>query len=970
MSFGLPQAQAASYYVSPSGSDTAPGTLAQPFLTIQNAATVMVAGDTAFIRAGTYRETVRPKNSGTQNAPITFMPYNGESVTISGADVFPANSWTLSGGSIYKAKAAWDLGPSFNQIFLDGRMMVEARWPNTTLDASHPIVAKSTAGSFIDGGTGLSTGTITDANLPARPDGYWTGATIHAALGAAWSWQTGSVVGSSANPGQVKFTFAKANDALVPGPANPYYLTGKLGELDSAGEWFLDGPSSTLYLWTPSNDSPGQHLVEAKHRQLAFDLRGKSFITVQGINIFAASIFSDQNSQYLLLDSLNLMYVSHNSLENQSPYSLGGTDGILLQGNNNVVRNSTIAYSSGSALTVGFPAESTNHSRVFNNTIHDVGYGAETAIIVGATGGIFAYNTIYNAGKAGITHSPLVSGRILHNEIHDVVLLTNDDGCTYSYESNGHGTEIAYNICHDVHGLLLNNKIPYANGIYLDEGTSNYVVHHNVVWNTQFAAALNSPSTNNLAFNNTYIGMSLGLSVYSASGPAQMPGTTIANNIFTAPLTPTPGATLQNNLLPGADPQFVDPAHNNYQLKPGSPAIGAGIAIPPYTNGYLGAAPDLGAYDHTKPAWKAGVQPAANVSLPGYAPTLTPGTVAVVDGSVPFDSGVSVLVTDGANVDLSAPLVYVAGAPPQLAFQVPSNAAPGVAMITITNGDGTISLSSAPLFAGAPPIAITATQGSGQSAAIHASFATPLQATVKSANGNPTQGVAVTFAAPATAAGGSFAASATVLTNSLGVAVAPAFTANGFAGSYMVTASAAGVGAPAVFNLTNTAPPAAIPSGGIAGVGGSVPAVQTLSQNGLISIFGQGFLPAGVTGRRVLPSEYVNGGLPPVLLGVCVDVGGKRAAMLDVYPTQINAQVPAVTGSSASVSVLTYCGTPAQAASAPQTVAVSAASPEFLYFQANASGMNPVVLVNAVTGALVGPSNILSGALMLTRATC
>ena len=92
--FGLPLAQAADYYVSPSGSDSAPGTLAQPFQTIQKAASVMVAGDTAFIRAGTYRETVTPAHSGTQNAPITFMPYNGESVTVSGADVIPASPST------------------------------------------------------------------------------------------------------------------------------------------------------------------------------------------------------------------------------------------------------------------------------------------------------------------------------------------------------------------------------------------------------------------------------------------------------------------------------------------------------------------------------------------------------------------------------------------------------------------------------------------------------------------------------------------------------------------------------------------------------------------------------------------------------------------------------------------------------------------------------------------------------------
>ena len=84
---GPSPALAADYYVSPSGSDSSPGTLSQPFQTIQKAASVMVAGDTAFIRAGIYRETVTPANSGTQNAPITYMPYNGESVTVSGAGV-------------------------------------------------------------------------------------------------------------------------------------------------------------------------------------------------------------------------------------------------------------------------------------------------------------------------------------------------------------------------------------------------------------------------------------------------------------------------------------------------------------------------------------------------------------------------------------------------------------------------------------------------------------------------------------------------------------------------------------------------------------------------------------------------------------------------------------------------------------------------------------------------------------------
>ena len=52
------------YYVAKTGSDSNPGTEAQPWLTIQKAANTMVAGDTVYIKQGTYTEQVIPQNSG------------------------------------------------------------------------------------------------------------------------------------------------------------------------------------------------------------------------------------------------------------------------------------------------------------------------------------------------------------------------------------------------------------------------------------------------------------------------------------------------------------------------------------------------------------------------------------------------------------------------------------------------------------------------------------------------------------------------------------------------------------------------------------------------------------------------------------------------------------------------------------------------------------------------------------------
>lgn len=44
------------YYVAKSGSDRNPGTKNCPFLTIQRAADVAVAGDTVIVHEGVYRE--------------------------------------------------------------------------------------------------------------------------------------------------------------------------------------------------------------------------------------------------------------------------------------------------------------------------------------------------------------------------------------------------------------------------------------------------------------------------------------------------------------------------------------------------------------------------------------------------------------------------------------------------------------------------------------------------------------------------------------------------------------------------------------------------------------------------------------------------------------------------------------------------------------------------------------------------
>ena len=228
---------------------------------------------------------------------------------------------------------------------------------------------------------------------------------------------------------------------------------------------------------------------------------------------------------------------------------------------------------------------------------------------------------------------------------------------------------------------------------------------------------------------------------------------------------------------------------------------------------------------------------------------------------------------------------------------------------------------------------------------------------VTGTSGLPASGVTVTFAVTS----GSASLSATsAVTDSKGQA-SVSVTASA-AGTVTVTASAAGLTAVAftLIATANTTPQ--ISTGGVVGAGLSVPAVTAISANGIASIFGQNFAPAGSQAVSVGAAAIVGGVLPTQLAGVCVEVNSIRSPMLLVSPTQLNIQVPAIPQSgSVTVQAIVNCGQPTETRSAAVKVNAQAASPEFFFFVNNASGQNPVAAVNAVTGADIAPANLIAG---------
>ncbi|OHA89227.1 MAG: hypothetical protein A3C70_00035 [Candidatus Zambryskibacteria bacterium RIFCSPHIGHO2_02_FULL_43_14] len=84
------RAQAATYYVSTSGTDSNPGAESSPWRTINKAGNTMQPGDTVLVRGGIYNEAVRAK-AGTVNARITYKNYPGETPVIEGGGAVSGN---------------------------------------------------------------------------------------------------------------------------------------------------------------------------------------------------------------------------------------------------------------------------------------------------------------------------------------------------------------------------------------------------------------------------------------------------------------------------------------------------------------------------------------------------------------------------------------------------------------------------------------------------------------------------------------------------------------------------------------------------------------------------------------------------------------------------------------------------------------------------------------------------------------
>lgn len=581
MSWGTFSSSGSDIYVSTEGNDgwsgglPAPAGNDGPLKTIGRAAEIIRPGQTCHIRGGTYRETLKPARSGEPGRPIIFASYKDEEVVISGADIL--SGWTREEDEVHSAPMAWDLKDQ-NQLFADGVMLQEARWPKggTLLQ---PVRAAAESGTE---------NSLADPNIPGGKDA-WKGALLWCAGGDRWVCWSEEVTGYDADKHALSFTMKTPKHWYTVRKDSPYVLMGVRSALQAPGEWWYDSEKQQMLLIPPEGTDLSKSAVEAKRRLHCIDLSGISNVGIVGIRFRSGGVMTDGRTENVRLIRCKGEYLAHSYLND-----LAGKAGIVIDGRGNTVESCEFAYSSTAVLQ----AKGSDH-RIVNNYLHDGNYGGKWTGAVALSGRriLFSHNTVRHSGRDLVSVHKLMESLVQYNDLSEAGWLTCDLGMTYGHDTDFMNTVFRFNRVHD------NRAKGCSMGIYFDHCSHNVIVCNNLIYNTgDSPIRVNNPSYFDLLYNNS-CWKTGEVSTFDHSHRQDVFGMRIVNNIFNRPPKMPEHTVLKDNIVSDGS-CYANPAKGDFTLKLDSPAKGTASIIAGVTG--TSCKPDIGAFQGGIVPWKAG----------------------------------------------------------------------------------------------------------------------------------------------------------------------------------------------------------------------------------------------------------------------------------------------------------------------------------------------------------------------------
>jgi hypothetical protein len=363
---------------------------------------------------------------------------------------------------------------------------------------------------------------IVDSNLP---DYDYSGAEVWVHAPRHWSNWTTRVAGNP-GPGSLEIInsapFKGSVSWHVATKGAKYYIFGIKDALDADNEWYFDKKKGTLYIHRSDGElPPGDYYY--KRRMVGIDLRGRSHTHFEGIDVIGASIVTDADSDSLEFSRMKMLYPYFSSRAKGS--NSQSDKGIRLMGRNCTIRDSEIAYSSGTGVALFG-----ENNQVINCYIHDNDFIGTYASCVqlGGKGNVISHSTLTRSGRSLIDYGKMYQSLIQHCELSYGGMLTSDLGLTYGNIIEGGNSVLRYNVLRDNQGKS------HCNGLYFDHGTQNIISHNNIIYGIKGAAfMINHYGAYHLAYNNTFISETYGFrNMWGNKYKPELNGVRFVNNVF------------------------------------------------------------------------------------------------------------------------------------------------------------------------------------------------------------------------------------------------------------------------------------------------------------------------------------------------------------------------------------------------------------------------------------------------------
>lgn len=403
-----------------------------------------------------------------------------------------------------------------------------------------------------------------------------------------------------------------------------YFVENVKDALDAPGEWYLDRQAGVLYLIPPGGFTARSEVMAPNMGRIIEAPEGADGLELRGLTIRGGDWDFEDGVRAYGMGTNGVVYIKNGvgCKVTNCAFTNIGKDAVCLNGGSaNAITGSDITDSAEGGINI----DGSSANEITGNHIHHLGqvYKHNGAITLqnGAGNNRVAENVVHDLTRYGITMKSAGHDNVIeHNRVLNTNLETFDTGgieVTQQDKDERSGTKIIGNIVHDTIGYSSTGDKPcfLSWSIYLDSFAGGYTVRDNICARSQhggimFQGGKDNIVTNNILlhghagqghisnFANNMTGCVLERNIvgwanpqaYLWAGPAVKPeNIRVDYNLYFCPDVDDPkmgygyktyeawrqAGDDTNSVI--ADPLFVDPTHDDYTLKPDSPAFKLGF---------------------------------------------------------------------------------------------------------------------------------------------------------------------------------------------------------------------------------------------------------------------------------------------------------------------------------------------------------------------------------------------------------